>query len=377
MVTMSTTGQVELFSEEVPEYFGKTREELRNWAMTDAVHPDDLARVVAAFTDSVTTGKPYSIEHRCRRADGVYRWFQVRALAVRDADERITGWYVVLVDIDDVKRAGDAVRASERNLNLIINTIPALAWSATTDGRAEFFNQHYLNYLGLSADQAKDWGWVTAVHRDDLNDLVGVWQRVMASDMPGEAEARLRRSDGEYRWFLFRVNPLRDESGKTIRWYGTNTDIDDRKRAEAELRRAYDSFAERSAEPDGQLHHGSGRGGPQLVRAGVPHLRVRAGVEGHGTADSGHHHPDDLSSFDSVIARGMSGVNVEFAFRIVTARGAVKHVRGVAHVIESRGSTDVRRRSSGRHREHGRRGGAEQSYAPSSLTCRESRPSAR
>ena len=106
-------------------------------------------------------------------------------------DERITGWYVVLVDIDDVKRAGDAVRASERNLNLIINTIPALAWSATTDGRAEFFNQHYLNYLGLSADQAKDWGWVTAVHPDDLNDLVGVWQRVMASDMPGEAEARL------------------------------------------------------------------------------------------------------------------------------------------------------------------------------------------
>src|SRR6185295_18692586 len=105
-VTMTVTGQVELFSHDVLEYFGKTAEQLRHWAMTDAVHPDDLPRVAAAFAESVATGKPYSIEHRCRRHDGVYRWFQVRALAVRDhEDAAITGWYVVLVDIDDVKRA--------------------------------------------------------------------------------------------------------------------------------------------------------------------------------------------------------------------------------------------------------------------------------
>ena len=105
VVTMNMTGKVELFSREIVEYFGKTEEELRSWQMNDAVHPDDLPRVVAAFTESVTTGKPYSIEHRCRRADGVYRWFQVRALAVRDKDGQITGWYVVLTDIDDLKRA--------------------------------------------------------------------------------------------------------------------------------------------------------------------------------------------------------------------------------------------------------------------------------
>ena len=105
VVTMNMAGKVELFSSEVLEYFGKTREELRNWQMNDAVHPDDLPRVIAAFTESVSTGKPYSIEHRCRRADGVYRWFQVRALAVRDENKQITGWYVVLTDIDDLKRA--------------------------------------------------------------------------------------------------------------------------------------------------------------------------------------------------------------------------------------------------------------------------------
>jgi PAS domain S-box-containing protein len=242
MVTMSMTGQVELFSRDVLEYFGKTPEELRNWAMTDAVHPDDLPRVVAEFTESVTTGKPYSIEHRCRRADGVYRWFQVRALAVRDQHDQITGWYVVLSDIDDVKRAEDAIRASERNLTLIINTIPASAWAANADGRAEFFNQHYLDFVGLTAEQARDWGWTAAVHPDDLNGLAATWQRIMASEEPGEGEVRLRRQDGEYRWFLFRANPLRDESGKIVKWYGVNTDIEDRKRAEDALRRSERQF---------------------------------------------------------------------------------------------------------------------------------------
>ena len=100
MVTMSMTGHVQLFSRDVVEYFGKTPHELRDWTMTDAVHPDDIARVVAAFTDSIATGNPYCIEHRCRRHDGAYRWFQVRALAVRDDHDQITGWFVVLVDID-------------------------------------------------------------------------------------------------------------------------------------------------------------------------------------------------------------------------------------------------------------------------------------
>ena len=104
VVTMNMMGKVELFSSEILEYFGKTPEELRSWQMNDAVYPDDLPRVIAAFTESVSTGKPYSIEHRCRRADGVYRWFQARALAVRDENQQITGWYVVLVDIDDLKR---------------------------------------------------------------------------------------------------------------------------------------------------------------------------------------------------------------------------------------------------------------------------------
>ena len=232
--TMNPAGEVEYLNQQVLEYFGKTAEELKAWAFSDAVHPDDLPHVNAALAKSLQTGEPYDIEHRCRRADGVYRWFQVRALPVREADGRITGWYVLLIDIDDRKRAENAILASERNLNQIINTIPVLAWSTLPDGSADFFNQHYLDFVGLSPEQASGWGWTAALHPDDANGLAATWASIMASEAPGETEARMRRHDGEYRWFLFRAHPLRDESGNIVKWYGTNTDIDDRKRAEAQ-----------------------------------------------------------------------------------------------------------------------------------------------
>ena len=121
----------------------------------------------------------------------------------------------------------DALRASERHLRLVIDSIPALVWCARPDGTAEFFNQHYLDYLGLPLEAAKDWGWTAAVHADDRNRLAAYWQSVLASGQQGEIEARIRRSDGAYRWFLFRANPMRDESGNIVKWYGTNTDIED------------------------------------------------------------------------------------------------------------------------------------------------------
>src|SRR6185503_8086622 len=107
----------------------------------------------------------------------------------------------------------EALKLSERELKLVVDTIPVLAWSGRPDGSAEFFNQHYLDFTGLAAEQASGWGWTAAVHQDDLSDLAAAWQRIMVSEAPGEAEARFRRHDGEYRWFLFRANPLRDETG--------------------------------------------------------------------------------------------------------------------------------------------------------------------
>src|ERR1700722_10750659 len=126
---------------------------------------------------------------------------------------------------------------SEDQLWEMVDTIPALVWSARPDGSAEFFNRRWLDYAGLSAEQAQDWGWTAAVHPDDLKRLVEYWRFILSSGQPGEIEARLRRFDGQYRWFLFciRALPLRDTEGRITSWYFLLTDIDDRKQAEDRL----------------------------------------------------------------------------------------------------------------------------------------------
>ena len=115
------------------------------------------------------------------------------------------------------------------------DAIPTLAWTARPDGSAEFFNRRWLDYTGLSAEEALDWGWAAALHAEDRDRLLDFWRRLLASGEAGEIEARLRRYDGEYRWFLFRMEPVRDNRGDIFKWYGANTDIEDRKRAEALL----------------------------------------------------------------------------------------------------------------------------------------------
>src|SRR3984957_16689153 len=116
-----------------------------------------------------------------------------------------------------------------------VDAIPTLAWAARPDGSAEFLNRRWLDYTGLSAEEASDWGWTAALHTEDRDRVMDCWRHLLDSGEAGETEARLRRYDGDYRWFLFRIEPLRDESGNIFKWYGANTDIEDRKRAEALL----------------------------------------------------------------------------------------------------------------------------------------------
>jgi PAS domain S-box-containing protein len=125
-----------------------------------------------------------------------------------------------------------------QDIRLIVDTIPTLAWSAGSDGSADFFNQRWLDYTGLSAEQALGWGWEVAIHPDDLPRILETFREALNSVKPFEAEGRFRRFDGEFRWFLFRASPLRDRSGKVAKWYGTNTDLEERKRAEDALRKS-------------------------------------------------------------------------------------------------------------------------------------------
>ncbi len=117
----------------------------------------------------------------------------------------------------------------------VVDLLPALLWTAHGDGRAEFINKQYSDYTGMTPEDARGVGWLTAVHADDVPGLTERWDGFVERGEPGEVEARLRRFDGAYRWFLFRANPLRDAAGNVVMWCGTNLDIEDRKQAETQL----------------------------------------------------------------------------------------------------------------------------------------------
>jgi formate hydrogenlyase transcriptional activator len=135
-----------------------------------------------------------------------------------------------------LRSALEEIRTSEAKLRKIIDTIPILAWCSLPDGTGEFWNRRWHEYTGLKPEAAQGWGWQDAIHPEDLKEITDKWLGFLASGQPGEVEGRLRRFDGVYRWFLFRAEPLRDESGNIVNWYGTDTDIEDLKRAEAKLR---------------------------------------------------------------------------------------------------------------------------------------------
>src|SRR2546428_3360842 len=135
-----------------------------------------------------------------------------------------------------LKSALDELQNSERKLRQVIDTIPTLAWCNLSDGSNEFLNKRWHEYTGLSPEESNGWGWQAAIHPEDRAPLTEKWRGLLVIGEPGEMEARLRRHDGVFRWFLMRVEPLRDETGKIVRWYGACTDIETLKQTEAKLR---------------------------------------------------------------------------------------------------------------------------------------------
>jgi PAS domain S-box-containing protein len=331
--TMTVAGGVEFVNHQILDYFGKTIEELHDWQ--PLVHPDDRSRVVEGWLHSVETGEPFDVEHRVLAADGTYRWMHSRGLPLRDLNGNIVRWYNLLTDVDERKRAEQALRDSEYESRLIVETIPGFVAMMSPDGEVDFVNRRLVEYCGQPLTAMREWGTNGTVHAEDLPHVATLFGDAIRSGEPYDFEARIRRFDGVYRWFQVRGLPLRDTSERIVRWYVLLADIDERKRAETELRRAYDSFADAQrlsktgsfiTDLMGDDHTWSDEAYRIFefdLATKITVQRVRDVV-----------HPDDLPTFESVIARGMTGVDVTFAFRIVTARGAVKHLRGVAHVRE-------------------------------------------
>jgi PAS domain S-box-containing protein len=413
VAVITPSGEVETLNQPCLEYFGNTLDELKGWASSDPVHPEDLPHVIEVLTHALETGQTYEVESRHRRFDGIYRWFHVRGFPLKDTEGRILRWCVLLTDIDDRKRAeaqlagekrllemvaaGDplkdvltalcrfvedtaadckcgiylidwsgptfhtgaapsmpatfndalegltvevsagpcalaaltksqviaedlesdldwqqslirplalghglraqwstpicsrdgsvlgtfaifqdhpssptqvqqdliaqvthiasiaieraladeALRSSERNLSLTINTIPTFISVSRPDGTVLSVNQAALDYHGITLQDVQKEDFRTRFfHPDDGERLREERKEALKRPLQFEYEQRALGKDGKYRWFLVRCNPLLDDQGRIDRWYATAFDIEDRKRAQEDVRRSEAFLAE-------------------------------------------------------------------------------------------------------------------------------------
>ncbi|USQ98104.1 PAS domain-containing sensor histidine kinase [Caulobacter sp. RL271] len=243
-------GAITFLSQQYLDYIGVDAESALAGAWADALHPDDAAGLLAAWVTAMTEERAHEHEARLRRADGSYRWMLFRASPHVDCYGRVVEWFGVNIDIEDRKDAQDALsssevalRDSERELQQIVSSIPGLTWSSDAQGATRFWSQQYLDYAGAELDDVLGFKFADYIHPDDREPIMEMWAGIIAAGEPGEAELRLRRADGEYRWFLIRACPFFDEQGNLTQWFGVNVDIENRKRAEEDLRQSQSDLA--------------------------------------------------------------------------------------------------------------------------------------
>src|SRR5437660_6589721 len=218
----------------------------------ERVHPEDRPVVEGIFGRAQLDKTDYDASYRIVLPDGsIKHIFSIGHPFLNQSGElvRFVGTSMDVTEqwkartelekaFEEIKQRTEAARRSERELRDVVNTVPAHVWSASPEGQVNFVNDRWLQFTGLALDEAFGWKWEAVLHPDDRTRVVADWHTAVKNGQAMESEARVRRADGEYCWWFIRNVPLRNETGKLVRWYGTAIDIEDRKRAEQALRKS-------------------------------------------------------------------------------------------------------------------------------------------
>lgn len=304
-------------------------------AVAKLLHPDDQAGGLKSLSACFSAGQPFALRYRQRRADGAYRWTDVRAEPQHDRDGRIVQWYGVCFDIDDEIKAQEALRERERQLQLMVDAIPAYIWCLTPDGAPSYLNKRVVDHIRLSVkDLTTSEGRLdlSSIHADDKAAVELALDRSLATGEPFIQKYRQRRGkDGGHRWTDGRAEALRDDSGNIVQWYGVYSDIHDEVLAQQSLRERERELSQlvdmvpshvwRLA-PDGEptffnkrMVDYLGSRVEDMDRPGIS--RLEAVVETI--------HPDDAAAFGDSLRRCLStGESFAMRYRLRRADGAYR-----------------------------------------------------
>jgi PAS domain S-box-containing protein len=242
---LTPDGEPTFFNKQMADFLGLNVSDMgksgmsRLAAVIETIHPDDAAAFRNAIDRCLATGGGFAMRYRLRRADGVYRWMSSRAEPMRDHTGCIVHWYGICHDIDDQMRADDALRERERQLQLMVDAIPAFIWCLTPEGTPSYFNKRVMDQIGLTVDDltAPDGGLrLESVHPDDRPAVQLALNNSLKSGEPFDMKYRQRRGRADYRWTEGHAEPLRDDDGRIVQWYGVYSDIDDEVVAQQALR---------------------------------------------------------------------------------------------------------------------------------------------
>jgi len=326
-------GELDYLNQSAVEYLGHSAEALANGRWIELVHPDHRDATVRRWLHSATTGSSYSDIYRLRRADGQYRWIQSVGEPFRDREGRIAHWYGLVIDIEDQKRAEEALRESERESRLVVDTIPGLVATLTSAGEVALVNDQLVMYCGQPLEAMKQWGTNGTVHAEDLPLVAQVFAHAITAGEPYDFEARIRRFDGVYRWFQVRGLPLRGSNGQIVRWYVLLSDIDERKKAQDALTRSEAFLMEgqhlaRVGNFAWRVATNEITWSDQLYRIYELEIGVPVTLELIRTRV----HPEDLTLLEKMIEQARNGSDdFEWHYRLLMPDHSIKYLHAVVH----------------------------------------------
>jgi PAS domain S-box-containing protein len=225
--------------EDIPyfrHFTGLSYEQVKGSGWASALHPDDIAKTLKVWNDAVSSKSSYETEYRLKRHDKVYRDLLAKGSPVFDKNGEIMEWVGVCIDITERKQIEESIKSNEKRFRELIESLPQLFWTCRVDGPCDYLSKQWVDYTGIPEEEQLGYRWLEQLHPEDRDKTVSDWMEKVKTGESFDIEFRIRRNDGVYHWFKTRAVPMHDADGKIIKWFGSNTDFHEIKKAEEQLR---------------------------------------------------------------------------------------------------------------------------------------------